>query len=326
LAGSLVCLCESGYRGDYCEVAFDNCDPDPCLNGGICFDGDDTSYCDCPEGYEGATCERPHDECLERPCLNGGICVASGNERTCSCPPGFAGEDCEGGLLPSCRAILDLSPAAANGVYAVDPDGPGVGNPPLEVFCDMATDGWTLVAQEQAGTAGALKFLGISVGDAAALARDPGHNGLIGERFRGAYEEVSINWSNEGEAGDDIYFRVTEEIFENEVNRAIPISDFYTTNPALGGWVNAAGGAVLCRASQSPSVRPGDTSWAIKPKNDTETQCGCNSPSWTGRGAFYGGFTNPTLCNPSGGGWAGIADNGATKGGITRWSVQIWIR
>ena len=34
----------------------DDCDPDPCLNGGACTDGVDSFSCACAAGYSGATC------------------------------------------------------------------------------------------------------------------------------------------------------------------------------------------------------------------------------------------------------------------------------
>ncbi|HKY38017.1 MAG TPA: fibrinogen-like YCDxxxxGGGW domain-containing protein [Polyangiaceae bacterium] len=324
LAGSFVCLCEPGYRGDTCEVAFDNCNPDPCLNGGTCFDGGNTAFCDCPDGYEGATCEREHDDCLDLPCQNGGICMDGAQTRTCMCQPGFVGEDCEGGLLPSCGAILDVSPEASNGVYVVDPDGAGEGNPPLEVYCDMSAGGWTLVGEEHEGVGGTLKYLGVSVGDSSALAYE-GTNALIGERFRDAYDEVWITWSN-ADSEDGIYIRIAEEMFVNSINEAIPVTEFFTTDDTLQSWVDAAGGAVLCRASQSPDVRPGDSSWAVKPKDDTNQACGCNARGWSGRGGFYGGHSDPTFCSPSGGGWSGVTDNGGAKGNVTDWWLQLWIR
>ena len=324
LAGSTVCLCAPGYRGDYCEATLDGCDPNPCLNGGSCFDGAQSVYCMCPDGWDGATCEHDHDDCADEPCLNGGSCVDAFQGRTCTCSPGFAGDSCQGALLPTCKAIQVVAPDATDGVYSVDPDGPGQGNPPLEVQCDMDDEAWTMVGQERVGVAGTFKFLGVSVGEPGDTAREG--NGLFGEQFRGLYSEVWLTWSNASSVGDGIYFRVNEEMFSNNVRSAMPVSDFYTTNTTLQDWVNATGGAVLCRGSQSPDVRPGDSSWAIKPKDDTNALCGCSSHGWTGRGAFYGGHSDPTLCNPSGGGWAGVTDNGGAKGNVEDWWLQIWIR
>ncbi len=329
LDGGLVCLCEAGYQGDRCEAAFDNCQPDPCKNGSICVDQVNGAYCDCADGWDGATCEHNHDDCADDPCLNGGACTDGFQTRTCVCAPGFSGESCEAGALRTCQEILDMNPEAPSGVFTVDPDSPGQGNSPLDVYCDNDPNhgggGWMLVGEEHAGVGGTLSFLGISAGDGNAMAHGEG-NALIGEHFRGLYSELWVSWSKEGDDGDAIHFAVNEEMFANNVRLAMPISDFWTTNSALGDWVNAAGGAVLCRASQDPDVRPGDSSWAIKPKDDMNTRCGCNSDGWSGRGAFYGGFTNPTQCNPSGPGWAAVADQGQPKGTIKDWWLQIWVR
>ncbi len=46
----------------------------------------------------------------------------------------------------TCSAVLASNPAAADGVYTIDPDG-NEGNDPFDVFCDMSTDGggWTII-------------------------------------------------------------------------------------------------------------------------------------------------------------------------------------
>ena len=35
----------------------DDCDPNPCMNGGVCTDGIDAYTCTCAAGYTGENCE-----------------------------------------------------------------------------------------------------------------------------------------------------------------------------------------------------------------------------------------------------------------------------
>jgi len=52
-----VCLCPEGFEGQFCEIDIDDCDPDPCQNGGICEDYPGYYECTCPELTTGDNCE-----------------------------------------------------------------------------------------------------------------------------------------------------------------------------------------------------------------------------------------------------------------------------
>ncbi len=324
---AFTCNCPAGFRGDTCEAPFGGCTPDPCKNGGTCFGSADSSFCQCVAGWDGATCQHDVDNCTPNPCRNGGACVDAVNAYSCNCPTGFLGKDCTETSFTTCQAIKQSATSSADGVYTVDPDGPGVGQPAFEVLCDMSLSdgGWTLVGQEREGDSGTFKFLGVSVGDPAAAARH-GQSALFGARFAGQYDEFRVSWSSKQGGGGAIYFRITEEAFTNNVRKSMLVTDFWTSDATLGGWVNSAGGAVLCRGSRSPDVRPGDSSWAVKPSDVPVGECGCNGMGWSGHGAYYGGHSDASFCTPSGGGWAGVADEAQAKGNISKWATKIWIR
>jgi hypothetical protein len=72
----------------------DHCLPNPCLNGGICTNGEDGFSCECAPGFVGETCATNVDDCSTNPCQNGGICSDEVNGYSCSCPPGFSGTNC----------------------------------------------------------------------------------------------------------------------------------------------------------------------------------------------------------------------------------------
>ena len=58
-----------------CEFNINECDPNPCRNGGTCFDLVNQFQCSCPAGTSGQLCEINVDDCLENPCQHGGTCV-----------------------------------------------------------------------------------------------------------------------------------------------------------------------------------------------------------------------------------------------------------
>ena len=57
-----TCQCGDEYRGDQCEIEIPLCEqiPNYCVNG----DCNNGGYCDCFPGYSGETCEMDIDDCL----------------------------------------------------------------------------------------------------------------------------------------------------------------------------------------------------------------------------------------------------------------------
>jgi len=78
-----------------CTVVVDNCDPNPCQNGGTCFDDGSNFSCRCPSFTSGPICSQIVAGCWPSPCLNGGICVDVPNSFMCDCPTEYTGIICE---------------------------------------------------------------------------------------------------------------------------------------------------------------------------------------------------------------------------------------
>jgi hypothetical protein len=59
-----MCTCAAGFTGSTCQTNIDDCDPNPCDNGGVCTDGIDAFACACASGFVGATCSEIDPRCL----------------------------------------------------------------------------------------------------------------------------------------------------------------------------------------------------------------------------------------------------------------------
>ncbi|XP_060801993.1 protein eyes shut [Amyelois transitella] len=91
-----MCACAFGYTGKSCEVQIEFCDENSCSNNALCVVEDGVRVCYCVPDYHGERCELQYDECLLGPrCMNGGSCIDGVDNFTCSCPPLLTGTLCE---------------------------------------------------------------------------------------------------------------------------------------------------------------------------------------------------------------------------------------
>ncbi|XP_033933810.1 delta-like protein C [Pseudochaenichthys georgianus] len=94
--GSYTCTCRPGFTGKNCEIETNECDSNPCKNGGSCTDLEDDYSCACPQGFYEKNCEIIAMTCADGPCFNGGTCVENVSDGySCRCPTGFMGSNCE---------------------------------------------------------------------------------------------------------------------------------------------------------------------------------------------------------------------------------------
>ncbi|KAJ3606806.1 hypothetical protein NHX12_026325 [Muraenolepis orangiensis] len=96
------CNCQEGWGGLFCDQDLNFCTHHrPCVNGATCMNTGQGSYtCTCLPGFTGVNCELEMQECDSNPCRNGGVCTNLESGYTCACLSGFEGSHCEHSLLP----------------------------------------------------------------------------------------------------------------------------------------------------------------------------------------------------------------------------------
>ncbi|KAG7462857.1 hypothetical protein MATL_G00189190 [Megalops atlanticus] len=92
--GQFTCECQEGFTGTYCHENINDCESNPCRNGGTCIDKVSVYQCICADGWEGVHCETNIDDCSTRPCHNGGTCQDVVNDFYCECKDEWKGKTC----------------------------------------------------------------------------------------------------------------------------------------------------------------------------------------------------------------------------------------
>uniref|UniRef100_A0A8C7ZF66 Delta-like protein n=1 Tax=Oryzias sinensis TaxID=183150 RepID=A0A8C7ZF66_9TELE len=96
------CICADGWEGEHCEINIDDCSTSPCHNGGTCRDLVTDFFCECKNGWKGKTCHSRESQCDEATCNNGGTCHDEGDTFQCRCSPGWEGTTCNIAKNSSC--------------------------------------------------------------------------------------------------------------------------------------------------------------------------------------------------------------------------------
>ncbi|XP_064532622.1 protein crumbs homolog 2 isoform X1 [Pseudopipra pipra] len=90
-AAGFLCRCQPGFTGETCFTNIDECESQPCQNGGLCQDLVNSFLCHCLPGYSGVECAVNINECEEGPCKNGAVCEDGIADYFCHCAPGQDG-------------------------------------------------------------------------------------------------------------------------------------------------------------------------------------------------------------------------------------------
>lgn len=92
-----TCSCVENYNGTLCDQqVLGGCDIFPCSGNSTCLATNSYHrVCKCFPGFTGPLCDKEIDECESEPCLNGGRCTDHINGFSCSCRANFTGTTCE---------------------------------------------------------------------------------------------------------------------------------------------------------------------------------------------------------------------------------------
>ncbi|XP_070174131.1 cubilin-like [Littorina saxatilis] len=118
------------------------CNSNPCQNGGTCVDTYNGFICQCPSNYYGVTCAADVNECSEyagtdRGCQNGATCINTQGSFRCNCPPNWHGILCNS-QTNDCSG--NTHEALCGHGLCINAPNPSAGVAHYRCVCDL---GWT---------------------------------------------------------------------------------------------------------------------------------------------------------------------------------------
>ncbi len=204
--------CVLNVCGDgYVNVGVEACDDGNQIQDDAC-----SNTCD-----QLATCEDGLHNGLESDVDCGGPnCSACLQGDDCSAGSDCASRFCDGGTCVTprhCRDIRDIDAALPDGVYPVDPDGPGAGAEPVSVFCEMSFNGggWTAVfnmRDKPVGEASAAAMLAAITTNGPIVPVLPNSNSpaiLTQGLVLGQFTEALFGWSASSQSDVSRYGKLT---------------------------------------------------------------------------------------------------------------------
>ncbi|RUS68585.1 hypothetical protein EGW08_023653 [Elysia chlorotica] len=129
----------------------DECDSNPCLNGGTCIDMYNGYICRCPSNFQGPQCTQDVNECViyagtDLGCQNGATCFNTHGGYTCHCTSNYHGIHCRE-THDDCTGASPME-LCGHGV-CVNVARPVAGHARYRCICD---EGWTTSGSDPACT------------------------------------------------------------------------------------------------------------------------------------------------------------------------------
>nr|AKP06502.1 DSL-like protein 1 [Platynereis dumerilii] len=157
--GAASCKCTSQFKGAHCELSAATpapkrgpCDSLKCSNGGLCLEVSDTeAKCVCIGDFTGSKCEIPVKAPSAKPAPSKQSKPGKTDEEVeideyfatpaPTAPPMEAGDT-------DCDTLAKSGFLYRDGVYDIKPKG---SSKVIKVYCDMTTEGWTVIQRRKKG-------------------------------------------------------------------------------------------------------------------------------------------------------------------------------